>query len=150
MVSVIVSDPIITKFLVQFYVNSCQHSTFILPRYWPFLWFMFSFNDWLFIAESIFSMAIGKFSGEQYPSAARSCYISKTGTVSGLEPSTFITGTIYNYCLVGSRSWLEKGYQTCTFSWIPAKFDSQGEPFPACFFYLSNDLEPEHFFFLII
>ena len=41
MVSGIVSNPIMTKFLVQLYINSCQRSTFIPPRYGPFLLFIF-------------------------------------------------------------------------------------------------------------
>ena len=42
------------------------------------------------ITESTLRLEIGKCSGEQYPPAACSCYISKAGTLSGLDPSTLI------------------------------------------------------------
>ena len=91
MVSVIVSDPIITKFpcpiLCQFlaalYFYSNQVRTIFTIH-------IFDLMNVFIITESTLRLEISKCSGEQYPPAARSCYISKAGTLSGLDPSTLI------------------------------------------------------------
>ena len=142
MVSVIVSDPIVTKFLCP-----TPGSTLLLFHQGMdrFYYSCFDFMNWLFISESIFRLEISKCSREQYPPATRPCYISKAGTLSGLEPTAFIT--INNCCLVGSRSWLGKGRQSCTFIWFPAKLDGQGESHFRFYLYLSHDLKPEQLFF---
>ena len=99
MVSAIVSDHIISLSnpIIQFLAALYFYSNTV----WAVFTIHVLFNKQL-VAESIFRLGIGKCSREQYPRAARSCYISKEGTLYALGASTLIT--INNYCLVGSRS----------------------------------------------
>ena len=143
MVSIIVSGPIVTNFLCPTPGSSLLLFHQGMDR---FHYSYFDLMNWLFISESIFSLGISKYSREQYPHATRSCYISKAGTLSGLEPTAFIT--INNFCLVGSRSWLGKGCRNCTFIWFPAKLDSQGESQFRFFIYTWATISSLNTFFL--
>jgi hypothetical protein len=66
---------------------SIPGSTLLLfqPGMGRFYYSYFDSMNGLIIAESIFELGIGKCSREQYPPAARSCYLSKAGTLSGLK-----------------------------------------------------------------